>query len=91
MPSQGDKRLREFVGAEAPPTVGAVTVTEATVDIAAIPTLSVTFRYTSYVPASVGINSHVEPVAASTALPLRYHWYVNGDVPPDIADVNIWF
>jgi hypothetical protein len=39
-------------------------------------------------PEELGVNVHVELVALGTAVPSRYHWKLNGEVPPVTVERN---
>jgi hypothetical protein len=58
-------------GTQMPPT-NFITVTGATLDFAPIPTSSVMFKQTLYLPVDVGVKVH-EVESVPTAVPFRHH------------------
>jgi hypothetical protein len=62
-----------------------VTVFELTI----YPAESVTLTLIVGDPVGSDVVDQVEEVALLTAEPFRYHWYVNGLVPPETVEENV--
>jgi hypothetical protein len=60
-----------------------------TFDFTIYPAESVTLTLIVGDPVGSVVVVHVDDVAPLTAVPFRYHWYVNGLVPPETVEENV--